>query len=230
MLLTETHHAAIIAEFYKELMSACGEVRGYDIFMTAERSYGNRRGRRMALRALRDGNPLDMTSYFAYGELLCTEGGDVGKLYEAFPGVVHEHQENCRWAEVFRRECRQCGVDYCREIDASVVRGFNPTLQFECTQNMHLTRSCEFYYHGKEITEDFMSIYSARIAPGEKTRREMAYHCADVHDMYCYVIRAVLPERAEEVISAVRDRLAEQYGPEFLPAIDTYEGTDFDQI
>ena len=93
MLLTETHHAAILVEFYKELMSVCGEARGYDVFMTAGRSYGSRRGRRMALRAMRDGNPLDTTSYFAYGELLCTEGGYAGELYEAFPGVVHEHQE-----------------------------------------------------------------------------------------------------------------------------------------
>lgn len=230
MLLTETHHAAILVEFYKELMSVCGEARGYDVFMTAGRSYGSRRGRRMALRAMRDGNPLDTTSYFAYGELLCTEGGYAGELYEAFPGVVHEHQEECMWAEVFHRECHQCGVDYCREIDEAIVRGFNPTLQFECMQNMHLTHSCDFYYHGKEITADFMSTYSSRLAPGASTKREMAYHCADMYDMYCYVIRSVLPDRAQDIISAVRGRLAEKYGLGFLPALDAYQSTDFNQI
>ena len=143
---------------------------------------------------------------------------------------VHEHQEECMWAEVFHSECRQCGVDYCREIDGAIVRGFNPTLQFECTQNMHLTRSCDFYYHGKEIAADFMSTYSSRLAPGASTKREMAYHCADMYDMYCYVIRSVLPDRAQDIISAVRGRLAEKYGLGFLPALDAYQSTDFNQI
>lgn len=230
MLLTETHHAAILVAFYKALKNACGETRGYDIFMTAGRNYGSRRGRRMALRAMRDGNPLDTTSYFAYGELLCTEGSYAGEFYEAAPGVVHEHQEECMWAKVFQDECRQCGIDYCREIDASVVRGFNPTLSFACTQNMHLTRSCDFYYRGSEIRSDFLDTFSSCLAPGEKTKREMSYHCADMYEMYCYVIRSVLPEQAEELISGVRSHLAEVYGPEFLPALDAYQGTDFNQI
>ena len=134
------------------------------------------------------------------------------------------------WAEVFHRECHQCGVDYCREIDEAIVRGFNPTLQFECMQNMHLTHSCDFYYHGKEITADFMSTYSSRLVPGVSTKRKMAYHCADMYDMYCYVICSVLPDRAQDIISAVRGRLTEKYGLGFLPALDAYQSTDFNQI
>ena len=52
ILLTEAHHGGILVSFYKAIMDLCGRDRGYDLFMTASRAYGERRGRRMALRAV----------------------------------------------------------------------------------------------------------------------------------------------------------------------------------
>ncbi|MBU5626034.1 L-2-amino-thiazoline-4-carboxylic acid hydrolase [Oscillibacter sp. MSJ-2] len=232
ILLTETHHGGILVAFYKVLMDFCGRERGYDLFMTAGRTYGARRGRRMAMRAMRDGNPLDLTSYFAYGELLCNDEGlnDEG-TYEAIPGTVHEHQTDCWWAREFRAmDCEQCGVDYCKEIDGAVVRGFNPTMGFERTQNMHLNSSCDFYFHSPEVKSDFMSTYETRLKPGQCVKREMAYHCADVYQMYCHVITQVLPNDAAGLIEQVRAILSERYGKDFLPVLDSYSGTDFEQI
>ena len=109
ILLTEAHHGGILVSFYKAIMDLCGKDRGYDLFMTASRAYGERRGRRMALRAVRDGNPLDVTSYFAYGELLCTDKGLMDESsYEACGGTVHECQRDCLWAREFRAmDCLQ---------------------------------------------------------------------------------------------------------------------------
>ena len=96
ILLTEAHHGGILVSFYKAIMDLCGRDRGYDLFMTASRAYGERRGRRMALRAVRDGNPLDVTSYFAYGELLCTDKGLMDESsYEACGGTVHVREIAC---------------------------------------------------------------------------------------------------------------------------------------
>ena len=53
-----------LSPFIKRSWIFAAETEGYDLFMTASRAYGERRGRRMALRAVRDGNPLDVTSYF----------------------------------------------------------------------------------------------------------------------------------------------------------------------
>lgn len=231
--LTETHHGGIIAAFHQVLMSACGRERGLDIFMTAARTYGARRGRRMALRAMRDGNPLDFTSYFAYGELMtCDDGLTSEGDYEVIPGTVHEHQTDCFWAREFRAMgCPTCGVDYCSEIDASVVRGFNPTLNFLCTQNMHLNSSCDFYYRGADVGSDFMDTYEQRrLKPGQSVKREMAYHCADIYQMYCHVIRQVLPDEADKLISQVREILTARYGDAFWTEMDAYKETDFEAI
>ena len=232
ILLTEAHHGGILVSFYKAIMDLCGRDRGYDLFMTASRAYGERRGRRMALRAVRDGNPLDVTSYFAYGELLCTDKGLMDESsYEACGGTVHECQRDCLWAREFRAmDCLQCGNDYCKEIDGSVVRGFNPAMGFECMQNMHLSSSCEFYFHSPEVKSDFMATFASRLKPGQNVKREMAYHCADVYNMLCQIVSQALPEESAGLISRVRDMLKERYGEEFLPVLDSYSDTDFDKI
>jgi len=227
--LDESHHAAILVAFYRQLKEACGEERGLDIFMTAARAYGRRRGRRMAMRALRDGNPLDMTSYFAYGELLSTEGAYKG-YYTASPGMVHEHQDGCPWATEFHTSCFQCGVDYCREIDNSIIRGFNPNLEFSCPQNMHLTPACDFYYGGSEIQPDFMETYASRVPEGVVTKLEMAYHCGDVYQMFCHVVTQVLPAEGNALVAQVRKQLQEKYGKDFLPSLDRFDETDFECI
>jgi hypothetical protein len=229
ILLNEAHHASILVSFYNVLEKTCGHERGLEIFMTAARAYGRRRGRRMAMRALRDGNPLDMTSYFAYGELLSTEGAYKG-YYTASPGMVHEHQDGCPWATEFHASCFQCGVEYCREIDNSVIRGFNPNLEFSCPQNMHLTPACDFYYGGAEITPDFMETYASRVPAGSVTKREMAYHCADVYQMFCHITTQVLPTEGEGIVAEVRAQLSQKYGEAFLPALDRFEGKNFERI
>lgn len=232
ILLTETHHGGILVAFYKTLMETCGRQQGYDTFMTAARAYGERRGRRMAMRAVRDGNPLDMTSYFAYGEMMFNSDGlrDPG-TYEVTPGTVHERQTDCWWAREFKAMgCLECGVDYCAEIDGSVIRGFNPTLGFARTQNMHLNSSCDFYYYGPEVAEGFMETYGNRLRSGEVVKLPLAFHCADVYDMYCHVIGQILPEKKDAIIASVRSILSDRYGEDFLPVLDEYQDRNFEEI
>ena len=144
---------------------------------------------------------------------------------------MHERQTDCWWTREFRAMgCSECGVDYCREIDGAIFRGFNPSLGFECTQNMHLNGSCDFYFRSPEVDEDFMESYGKRLKPGQNVKREMAYHCADVYQMYRHIIGQAIPEQAGEVIKKVRDMLAERYGEDFWPAVEAYDGTDFESI
>lgn len=120
--LNEKHHASIVLGFYKALAEKGKQ--GLDVFVRAAQFYGEERGRRMALRALRDGHPLDYVSYFAYGEWESTPG-----FYDVTmtprPGVVDEQICRCPWADVFRAaDFTACGTAYCREIDRAIVCGF----------------------------------------------------------------------------------------------------------
>ena len=138
---------------------------------------------------------------------------------------------SCYGNQIEQRMCAERGLHFQGwRPDGAVVRGFNPTMGFERTQNMHLNSSCDFYFHSPEVKSDFMSTYESRLKPGQCVKREMAYHCADVYQMYCHVITQVLPKDAAGLIERVRAILSERYGKDFLPVLDSYSGTDFEQI
>ena len=233
LFLTETHHAGISVAFYRALAEVCGASGGLDVFLTAERAYGSRRGRRMALRALRDGNPLDLASYFAYGELTFTDDGTIAKGHrELFDGGVHDCQVDCRWSREFRAlGAREFGAVYCREIDASIVRGFNPRMRFEARQNMNMPgcSTCEFYFYG-DVGADFLSSYGDRLRPGQVVKRSMAYACADLYDSLCRAVAEVLPDRSVELVEGVREALVARYGEGILGELDSYREADFERI
>jgi hypothetical protein len=227
MELSQKHHANIIMAFYMGLKERCGE-RGLNIFLKAEQTYGERRGRRMSLRALRDGNPLDYKAYFAYGELPNSpETVDVSLAVE--PGQVHEVVCSCLWADSFiTADCIQCGIDYCHEIDAAVVRGFNPYLDYELTGNIYTKGQCDFFYRSKNITENILDISKNGLLPGTFKKRDLNYHCADVYFAYVMTVKAVLEEKeSSELIQYVRTALLNIYGQQILDMLDMQSDTDF---
>ena len=55
----EFHHAWIVSEFYRLLLERKGEA-GRRAFRQAAQTYGEQRGKRMAMRAIADGRPLGL--------------------------------------------------------------------------------------------------------------------------------------------------------------------------
>ena len=70
-MFNEQSHAFIAAMYYNKLKERFGDT-GVAAFTHATQQYGLQRGHRMALKALRDGKPLDIFSYREYGELIRT--------------------------------------------------------------------------------------------------------------------------------------------------------------
>ena len=48
--------------------------------------------------------------------------------------------------------------------------------------------------------------------------------------MFLHIIGQTIPDKADEVIQKVREMLAERYGNDFWPAVEAYDGTDFESI
>lgn len=174
MLFSEEHHAYLITRLYQK-MSAMGEA-GIAVFRMAAQSYGGQRGRRMALRALRDGHALDYTAYFAYAEWT-PEDSAFDVRMEAKEGMAEEEVFRCPWAAVFAGEgTPDCGITYCREIDRAIIRGFNPDLKLEISRNMHSDGSCRFHFLDERITPDLFDRADMLIKNGETTL-PFDYHC-----------------------------------------------------
>ena len=72
MIWNEHHHAWIVSDYYRLLLEQFGAA-GKRAFVQAAQTYGEQRGKRMAMRAIADGRPLGLLEYFAYGEYPSTD-------------------------------------------------------------------------------------------------------------------------------------------------------------
>jgi hypothetical protein len=132
----EKTHAHIIGLFYKHLKED-----GIPVFIKAAQRYAEQRGNRMALRALRDGVPLNFAAYMAYGEWIGTIPMEVSE--ERGKDDLTATVSTCPWAETFAEMgLVDCGMLYCKEIDRGIVRGFNPDLRFELKSLLHNSDHC----------------------------------------------------------------------------------------
>lgn len=57
MIWNEHHHAWIVSDYYRLLLEQFGAA-GKRAFVQAAQTYGEQRGKRMAMRAIADGRPL----------------------------------------------------------------------------------------------------------------------------------------------------------------------------
>lgn len=142
MGFTELSHAFIAAKYYVYLKEIFGD-RGEAAFLHATRYYGEQRGRRMAQRAIRDGKPLTYETYCQYGEWVNTEEvkaqglGNQSETTSLSPDFqIHIHV--CPWHTQFKNMgLPEAGLLYCKDLDASISRGFNPEIRYEVSQTLH---------------------------------------------------------------------------------------------
>ena len=227
-IFNEKVHACIAGLFYREMLR-------YDPFFAREafvqgtRKHGESRGRRMAQRALNDGEVLDFRTYFRYREWQPSE------YYRSLhlPSSRSERGERdyvitipaCLWHEQFKEmELPEAEEIYCAEIDRAIVRGFNPQLHFETVQTLARCDSCIQKAYGAAIRqEDDLSVKEEYI-------RDFAFHCANSFYAYEKAAQKFFPEKASAISAAVQEGLKQLYGQEALSALERYKGYDFDRI
>ncbi len=220
---TERHHAFIAAQFYKYLKERHGD-KGLRVFVMATRRYGEQRGGRMAQRALRDGKELNFSTYREYGEWANTgaiiEEGVANKseVLSTYPDYV-TRISCCPWATQFAdMGLSECGVLYCRHVDESLARGFNPELKYEvlCSLNDH--DCCLHIMRG-----------AGTLPPPDPknpaNQRDFGYHCGHLFKTFCELTSTVLDDSAlsdlvlrafeaaygDEMAVELVDRLEEDY-------------------
>lgn len=223
----EFHHAWIVSEFYRLLLERKGEA-GRRAFRQAAQTYGEQRGKRMAMRAIADGRPLGLLEYFAYGEYDSTDAFFTVDMWGE-DGVVHEKVTRCPWADLFaRRGMKDCGDDYCREIDRAIVRGFNPELELETASTQHYGDSCRFYFRQAGIPADTLERAEALTAGRTDLSMPLFFHCAHVFHTFSATVRGVFGPEGEEMSALVLDSFAREYGPEMRDALTARAAAPFD--
>lgn len=226
MEFNEKIHAFIATRYYVRLTEALGD-RGRAAFIQATQTYAEQRGKRMAKRAIRDGQELSFANYLRYGEWVpsreLTEAGQSNRseVVSWSPDYsIRIHR--CPWhLQFLEMGLTGAGEEYCRHLDNSIVRGFNPYLTYEVDQTL---QTADFCIHRMKAV-DFDG--STNLAKKPENLRNFEYHCAHSYWAYAEVTKAIFREQGETINEKVLADFEADYGKEMADVIRTYSNVNF---
>lgn len=222
----EMTHAYIAAKFYVHLTERFG-ARGEKAFIQGTQRHAEQRGRRMAQRAIRQGEELDFTAYTRNGEWVNTEEiRAMGCANHSVPAIGEDYTLNiycCPWHRQFQSMgLTRAGDVYCQHLDNSIARGFNPYLTYDVLQTLQNSDHCVHHLRRAGITADTdLSKYPEGL-------KSFEYHCANSYWAYSEVSRAIFGAEGEAAAAAVLADFRADYGDEMADRLLTYEKTNFD--
>lgn len=226
MSFNEQVHAYIAAKFYYYLTDTF-EYRGKLAFIHATQYYALQRGRRMAQRAIRDGQPLNQATYNYYVEWISTEEvkqkGIQNKSEKTIEGYMKITQ--CPWYEQFKSMgAYEAGKVYCTYLDTAISAGFNPELKYRVDQTLNNAPYC---IHRLETGSIFEGQEKGKNPNGIKS---FEYHCAHIYWAFHEVIVSIFKQQGEELCQKLLHEFAQDYSQEMVDIIQEYRTTNFNTI
>lgn len=225
MGFNEKVHAYIAARYYIRLTESFGK-RGKLAFIHATEYYAEQRGRRMAQRAIRDGEELTLDTYLRYGEWKntaeCTAMGcaNNGKVLARHPDYIKQ-VTTCPWHTQFAQMgAEEAGETYCLHLDNSICRGFNPAIEYRVPQNLNQGVCCFHIVRDAGLGD----------GPWEKKQeyiRDFSFHCAHSYWAYREVCEAIFGEEGASLSRAVLSDFETEYGKESADVLRSYAGHNF---
>ena len=223
MGFNEKVHAYIAAKYYVHLTETFGE-RGKMAFIHATQYYASQRGRRMAQRAIRKGEPLTQAAYNHNGEWVNTDEIKAMGCQNAMSATEEGNLKvtKCPWNEQFKEMgLLEAGAEYCRHLDSAISRGFNPYLEYVVDQTLNTSDCC---IH-RLLTGNIMEGASAGKDPSGL--KDFEYHCAHSYWAYNEVTEAIFKAEGEAVNHMVIEDFEKEYGKEMADKIMSYRYTNF---
>lgn len=223
MGFNERVHAYIAAKYYTYLVETFGE-RGRLAFVHGTQYYASQRGRRMAQRAIRDGAPLTQASYNYYGEWVNTEESKAEGIANQSEKTPEGYTKitRCPWHTQFvEMGCPEAGAEYCRYLDASISRGFNPYLGYVVDQTLHEADCCIHRLTSGPISE------GSEKGKNPAGLKSFEYHCAHSFWAYHEVTAAIFQSEGEKVNQLVLKDFVRDYGKEMADTLWSYRAVNF---
>jgi hypothetical protein len=200
-------HALLFAWIATETLARAGQEAGERALLRAVEQYGRERGERMAQRARRDGQPLTMASYLAYGEW--RDPWQEARSSSRYDGSdLHTCVTRCAWHQAWIEEgALPVGRLYCQAIDAVLVTGFSPALRLEVLSTLSSgAEACHFVFHEAASAGDS--------PPAVNPRNGMPwdYHLAHLWHTLGAVIVEALGAPGEEAMAAALATMSNRLG------------------
>lgn len=232
-VFSESSHAVLFALIARQVITRYGEHKGVASLRKAIRRYGEQRGRRMALRALANGDELNMTNYMVYGEWrYVTSGGEMEQL--EVQADIRMLVQRCPWSDAWEEAgLLQYGRYYCQEIDSALLRGFNPELLIDVEKTLSNDGvPCEFIFRQAVLEPGQMLAYIRDKAALLEEQRLMPweYHCGHLYQACSLVMGDEIGPTGRVTVQNALAEFALRYGGEAAGTVAGYLKTDFNNL
>jgi hypothetical protein len=232
-IFSESSHAVLFALIARQVFTTYGEVKSPPALRKAIRRYGEQRGRRMALRALANGDELTMTNYMVYGEWRYVTDGGQSERVEA-QADIRMLVACCPWMDAWTEtELLPYGRYYCQEIDAALLRGFNPNLTIDVLKTLsNDSLPCEFIYrHAVQEPGNTLAYIRDKAALLESQRlMPWEYHCGHLYQACSLVMGEEFGPPGRVTVQNALAEFALRYGGEAAGTVARYLKTNFDKL
>lgn len=227
---TQYHHALLFTCICKSLMDQAGKDEGSQMIRNGVRQYGKQRGVRMALRAKKNGHPLTVDNYLAYGEWSLPKGLMEFKFSNESPHACLTVFK-CPWNDAWQQNNRiDFGCYFCKEIDEALIRGFNPDLEFEVKSTLTNGQDrCRFIFkNGRLSLLEMVSLfYKKKIRPGRSAIMPWEYHSGHLYKTLGLLIKTQRPKDAEEIMEKALSSFAGSFSQAHVDILKRYESVNF---
>ena len=172
--------------------------------------YGKERGARMAERARKAGDPVELWTNQAYGEWKPDYAGQMEFGTLRTEPTYRTYISRCAWCDAWKKNgILEYGREYCVNVDAAVYEGFG--CGAVCTP-VSVSMSwggerCDFDW-GKPLSEEDVRMVADKKAElGTSAMRDFTFHTAHIYYSIADELRRHFPEDSEAMI----DRAVEDY-------------------
>lgn len=156
------------------------------------KTMANERGKRMALRCLKDNQDLSVRNFLLYSEW------DNNNKYNIYEPLSYENGYSlnvvqCGWHTAWQEnDLLDYSIDYCLEIDKELMRGFNSNLEFNVTQFLTTGNNyCDFRWadHAFKDKADLEVFNVERAKITSKVTKGFLYHTAHLYSCASKIIK-----------------------------------------
>jgi hypothetical protein len=225
------HHAVLFGLYAKYAKQTAGK-KGLDAVGKAVSVYGAERGTRMAKRTKRDGLPLTMENYLAYGEWTA-KPGQMEMREKALAPVYTTAVTRCEWNESWKKNgLAEFGPIYCRFVDHHLVKGYSDSLELAVDSFLSEgAAECLFTWNGADMGGGNKEAFMKKKASfGMRNAKDFRYHAAHLSAVMKRVLKDELGTEADKIAVLALKEFSNKFGPDFAEAVADGEKTDFNAI
>lgn len=230
--LSATEHSVLFAFIVRNAIDiiGTGSEKAIDEGVIA---YGEQRGRRMAKRALKDGEELSTQNYLVYGEWVPYEITEMDVQFPNLEPELNMVAHKCSWYDCWNtRDMLEEGKYYCKHVDAALARGFREDLNLDLVKNRtEGAEKCDFYFRNENLSaEDFEEISRRKKVLNGLAIKQWDYHIAHIF----YTMKDSLIKHhgklGEKVIEKSLEDYEEKFGKETLEILMEFSDVDFENV